>query len=112
MKIPIRFREMEAISEPEGYTGETTNISRTGVFFITKAPLLLGSVLLLTLRVPKELSGSANSEVQCVARVVRMEWELNDSFGYGTRIDLRHGAAAAVRESNEMAEAVASGSRY
>jgi hypothetical protein len=55
MKIPIRFREMEAISEPERCTGETTNISRTEVF-------------------PRELSGSAKSEVHCMGRVVRMEY--------------------------------------
>jgi ribosome maturation protein Sdo1 len=82
------------------------------VFFITKAPLLLGSVLLLTLRVPRELSGSAKSEVHCMGRVVRMEYREDGSFGYGTRIDLRHRAAAAVRETSEMAEAAGSGSRY
>jgi hypothetical protein len=47
-----------------------------------------------------------------MGRVVRMEYREDGSFGYGTRIDLRHRAAAAVRETSEMAEAAGSGSRY
>jgi hypothetical protein len=51
MKTPIRFRMMETLSESEGYMGETTNLSRPGVFFLTNVPLQLGSVLLLAPRV-------------------------------------------------------------
>ena len=40
MRIPVRFRELEDKSEFEGCTGETTNISHTGLFFVTKMPLL------------------------------------------------------------------------
>lgn len=103
MQMPIRFRESDSNKEPEGYTGETTNISRTGVFFVTRIPLELGSSLQLSLRVPRELSGSAKSEVQCVGRMVRMECWPDGSIGYGTRIDLRQtaGALAVVRETVE-----------
>jgi hypothetical protein len=111
MKTLIRFREMETLSESDGYMGETTDISRTGVFFVTNVPLQLGSVLLLALRVPRELSGRATSEVQCVGRVVRMEYRLDGCIGYGIRIDLRHGAGA-VKETCEMVEAVAGGKLY
>ncbi len=110
VKIPIRFRAVDSNKEPEGYTGETTNISRTGVFFVTKVPLELGSSVQLSLRVPRELSGRAKSEVQCVGRIVRMECWPDGSIGYGTRIDLRQTASAvAVAMVNEAAEAVGAG---
>jgi hypothetical protein len=73
LRIPIRFRESVAATEHEGYTGETTNISRNGLSFVTKVPLLLGSIVELALRVPRELSGSGKSEIQCFGQIVRME---------------------------------------
>ncbi len=36
VKIPIRFRGLGEIGESDEYTGETTNISRTGLFFSTR----------------------------------------------------------------------------
>jgi PilZ domain len=108
MRIPIRFRYAEDVSETEGYTGELLNISRTGLFFTTKIPLLLGTTLQLALRVPRELTGSAKSVVQCIGSVVRTEFLDDGSVGYGTRIDLRQAAGAAVFKE-KIVEAMAAG---
>jgi PilZ domain len=109
MKIPIRFRGLGEIGESDEYTGETTNISRTGLFFSTKVPLLLGTGLELALRIPRELSGAAKSVVHCTGWIVRTEFLENGSVGYGTRIDLRQSAGAAV-VAKEVVEAVGAGS--
>lgn len=95
MKIPIRFRELEDLKDPEGYTAETTDISRNGLFFMSKVSLPLGSMIQMALRVPRELSGSATSEVRCLGRIVRTEIFADGSAGYGTRIDLRQSAGSA-----------------
>jgi len=104
----VRFREWEADRVQEGYTGETINISRTGVFFITKVPLALGTTIQLAMRVPRELSGSAKSEVQCRGKIMRMETFEGGSIGYGTRIDLRQ-TAGALMAAKEMVETVTAG---
>jgi PilZ domain len=109
MRIPIRFRGLEDTGGFDGYTGETANISRTGLFFTTKIPLLLGTTLELALRIPRELSGSAKSVVHCVGWIVRTEFLEDGSVGYGTRIDLRQSAGAVV-VAEETVEAMAAGS--
>lgn len=100
LKIPLRFRDMEDRSDPEGHTGETLNISRTGLFFVARISLLLGSTVELALRVPRELSGSTKSVVRCLGRIVRMESLADGEVGYGARIDLRQ-AAGAVAETQK-----------
>ena len=110
MRIPVRFRELEDNSEFEECTGETTNISSTGLFFVTKMPLLLGTTVELALRIPRELTGNAKLVVQCVGWIVRTEFLEDGCVGYGTRIDLRHTAGAtAIAEARIEAVGAASG---
>ncbi len=93
LQVPIRFRGMKDSSKPEGYLGETANISRSGLFFVAQAPLPFGSIIQLTLRIPRELSGRLNSVVQCLGEIVRVESFADGSVGYGARVDLLESAS-------------------
>jgi hypothetical protein len=97
-RVPIRFRGLEIHKDAEGYVGETTDISRMGFFFVTKVPLPMGVHVEFTLRVPRELSGSAQSVVQSIGNIVRSEILADGYMGYGMHIDLRHTAGAIAME--------------
>jgi hypothetical protein len=87
LQIPLRFRVAEAsLPEPE-LASETTNISRSGLFMTSPLPLKVGTPLLITLRVPTYLSGSARSTIQCIGHVVHERELPKGDIGYGIKFE-------------------------
>lgn len=87
LQIPVRFRCFEIACADIEIPGQTINISCSGLFLTTQQRLKVGSTLSLTLRVPREISGSAFRDLRCKGRVVH-EQKLGDgTIGYGVKIE-------------------------
>jgi hypothetical protein len=70
---------------------ESANLSQRGVFMWTAYPLKMGAQVELRLRMPNEISGFPASEVQCTARVVRIqESDSAGLLGVGLQIERYH----------------------
>jgi Tfp pilus assembly protein PilZ len=52
---------------------ESENLSERGVFFVTNAPLVIGSAVEILLKMPEEISGRPTTEWRCTGHVVRIE---------------------------------------
>ena len=87
LQIPIRFHSGEMASTDPDVNCETSNISRTGLFMRSPLRLKIGEPLLMTLRVPTYLSGSARSAVECQGRVVHERRLPNGDLGYGIQFE-------------------------
>ena len=87
LRVPIRFYSTDG-SRLQGETHtEATNISRHGLFMNSPRRLPVGTVLMLVLRVPTEISGSVFNELRCMGRVVH-EREMGDGqVGYGIKLE-------------------------
>lgn len=96
LQIPVRFRCFEIACADLEISGQTINISRSGLFLTSAQRLKVGSSLSLTLRVPTEISGSAFSELRCKGRVVHEQKLKDGTMGYGVEIER---IAPVVRQS-------------
>ena len=96
MRTPLRFRAMGVAADRTEHFTEALNVSRGGFFFASSAPLQVGMPLEVTLRMPKEVTGTAEQETNCTARVVhaRSEPYGDGRIGFGAEIEKLHTAAA------------------
>jgi PilZ domain len=88
IRVPLRFRSLNAPSSPE-QIAESENISQRGIYFETDALLKVGMPLEVSLRMPQELAGKSSSDVKCVARVVhvRPNLQAGGRSGIGLHIE-------------------------
>jgi Tfp pilus assembly protein PilZ len=98
IRVPLRFRALNNPGSTE-QTAESENISQRGIFFSTNVPLIIGTPVEVSLRLPQELAGKTASDVKCVARVVhvRPSSAPGGTSGIGLHIE-RYEAKASVRE--------------
>ena len=71
IRVPLRFRALNNPGATE-QTAESENISQRGLYFLTEIPLRIGTPVEVSLRMPPEFAGKAESDVKCVARVVHV----------------------------------------
>ena len=88
IRVPFSFRILNNGGSPEQMAA-TDNISQRGIFFTTDFPLVVGTVLEVSLRMPRELAGQTASDVKCVARVVHVQPNsfLRGKAGIGLHIE-------------------------
>jgi hypothetical protein len=96
LRTPLRFRALGVAVDSSEHFTEALNVSRGGFFFASSAPLQVGMPLEVTLRMPKEVTGTAEQETNCTARVVhaRSEPYGDGRIGFGAEIEKLHTAAA------------------
>jgi hypothetical protein len=100
VRIPLRYKLIGNESAGE-QMAESENVSQRGVFMWTAYPLEIGTQVELKLRMPTEISGNPASEVQCTARVVRIEEsDSGELLGVGLRIERYHATAERERWAN------------
>lgn len=68
---------------------ESENLSESGIFFATDAPLAIGSAVEILLKVPQEITGKPVMEWQYTGHVVRTEPgdSLRGMVGVGVQFD-------------------------
>jgi hypothetical protein len=71
LKTPLRVRVWK--SGPIEQREESENLSDTGTFFATDAPLTIGSTVEILLKMPEEVTGKPTTEWRCTGHVVRLE---------------------------------------
>lgn len=74
--LPISFRQPENGVEGVGFTQD---LSSRGVFFLTDAPLLEGSEIELTVRMPSEITLGETMPVRCKGRILRVQRPVSTS---------------------------------
>jgi hypothetical protein len=67
--LPLSLRQPGTSIEGLGFTQD---LSSRGVFFFTSAPLLAGSEIELTLRMPSEITLGESMPVRCRGRILRV----------------------------------------
>jgi len=80
LRTPLRFRAVGLASDKTEHFTEVLNISRGGFYFATSAPLQVGMPIEAMLRIPADVTGSAQEETYCRARVVHVR---NQPYGDG-----------------------------
>jgi hypothetical protein len=80
LRTPLRFRSTGVAADKSEHFTEALNISRGGFYFASSAPLQVGAPIEVTLRMPKEVTGSQTEEIHCTARVVHVR---NEAYGDG-----------------------------
>jgi hypothetical protein len=100
VNVPLRFRVLN-IPDSQELTGESINISQRGILFATAIPLIVGTPLEVSLKMPRELAGYAASDLKCIARVVHVEPNafLGGKAGIGLHIEQYQARAAAGVEA-------------
>jgi hypothetical protein len=96
LRTPLRFRALGVAVDTSEHFTEALNVSRGGFFFASSAPLQVGMPLEVTLRMPKEITGTAPQETNCTARVVHARSEPfgDGRIGFGAEIEKLHIAEA------------------
>jgi hypothetical protein len=96
LRTPLRFRALGVAVDSSEHFTEALNVSRGGFFFASSAPLQIGMPLEVTLRMPKEVTGTAAQETNCTARVVHARSEPfgDGRIGFGAEIETLHLEAA------------------
>ena len=84
LAVPVRFCQGGAAFGTEVNT-RSVNISQSGLLITSPVPLAVGSTVLMSIKVPTEISGSAFNELQCLGRIVH-ESHISDSLGYGIQL--------------------------
>jgi hypothetical protein len=87
IRTPIRFRiRKSAIPEQRA---ETDNVSERGVFFATKFPMRVGTVVDLLLKMPEVITGKKATEWRCTGHVVRVVPQVSpgERLGVGVEFD-------------------------
>jgi hypothetical protein len=99
LNVPLRFRVLNSANSEER-TGESINISQRGILFATAVPLVVGTPLEVSLKMPREMAGHAASDLKCIARVVHVEPNafLGGKAGIGLHIEQYQARAAAKAE--------------
>ncbi|MDP9338888.1 MAG: PilZ domain-containing protein [Acidobacteriota bacterium] len=92
LRTPLRFRALGVAKDSSEHFTEALNVSRGGFFFASSAPLQVGMPLEVTLRMPKEVTGTAPLETNCTARVVHARSEPfgDGRIGFGAEIEKLH----------------------
>lgn len=72
LTIPVRFERTPRTDLDES-EGQTREISRSGLYFTAEAAPEPGSMVTLTLTLPRELTGGEGILVEVVAKIVRVE---------------------------------------
>jgi hypothetical protein len=88
IRVPFRFRVLSIPGSPQ-QLAESVNISQRGILFGTTFPLQVGTPLEVFFEMPRELAGQTSSDVNCVARVVRVQHDafLGGKAGIGLHIE-------------------------
>jgi hypothetical protein len=96
IRVPFRFRVLTIPGSPE-QVAESENISQRGILFATTFPLQVGTPLEVSLEMPRELAGRSSTDMNCVARVVRVQPDefLGGKAGIGLHIEEYQAVAAA-----------------
>jgi len=99
LNVPLRFRVLN-IPNSQELTGESINISQRGILFATAVPLVVGTPLEVSLKMPREVEGHAASDLKCIARVVHVEPNafLGGKAGIGLHIEQYQARADAKAE--------------
>src|SRR5260370_35031370 len=71
LNVPLRFRVLN-IPNSQELTGESINISQRGILFATAIPLVVGTPLEVSLKMPREMAGHAASDLKCIGRAVHV----------------------------------------
>ncbi len=71
LKTTLRVRVWK--SGPNEQREESENLSDTGPYFATDAPLAIGSAVEILLKMPEEVTGKPTTEWRCTGHVVRLE---------------------------------------
>jgi PilZ domain len=110
VNLPLRFRVLN-IPNSEEQTAQSINISQRGILFATAVPLVVGTPLEVSLKMPRELQTFAANDVKCVARVVHVQPNafLGGKTGIGLHIE-RYEAGAAIGGEENMAVGAGAGS--
>jgi hypothetical protein len=92
LRTPLRFRALGVAADATEHFTEALNVSSGGFFFASSAPLQVGIPLEVTLRMPKEVTGTKEVETRCMARVVhaRSEPYGDGRIGFGAAIEKLH----------------------
>jgi len=69
--VAMGFRVLDH-PEMSEQKAESENMSQHGIYFLTDAPLQIGMPMVLTLRIPHDLTQKVTSEVVCVGRVAHV----------------------------------------
>jgi hypothetical protein len=95
LRTPLRFRALGVAADTSEHFTEALNVSRGGFFFASSAPLQVGMPLEVTLRMPKEVTGTSAQDTNCTARVVHARSEPfgDGRMGFGAEIEKLHIAA-------------------
>ena len=80
LRVPVRFRPLAVSADKNDHFTEALNVSRGGFYFASTAPLQVGVGIDVTVRMPKEVTGSESEEMHCTARVVHVR---NEAYGDG-----------------------------
>lgn len=67
--LPTSFRQTKDAIEGAGFTQD---LSSRGVFFLTDSPLVEGSEIEITLRMPSEITLGPSMPVRCKGRILRV----------------------------------------
>src|ERR1700687_1164225 len=96
VNVPLCFRVLDIPGSPE-QTAEAINISQRGILFATDVPLVFGTPLEVSLKMPRELAGQPSNDVKCVARVVHVQPNafFGGQAGIGLHIERYEAGAAA-----------------
>jgi hypothetical protein len=89
LRTPLRFRALGVAVDTSEHFTEALNVSRGGFFFASSAPLWVGMQLEVTLRMPPEVTGTAEKEINCTARVTHTRSEAfgDGRIGFGAQIE-------------------------
>jgi hypothetical protein len=100
LNVPLRFRVLN-IPNAQELTGESINISQRGILFATAVPLVVGTPLEVSLKMPREVAGHAASDLKCIARVVHVEPNafLGGKAGIGLLIEQYQACTAAKADA-------------
>jgi hypothetical protein len=90
IRVPLRFRPLGLAANQVEHFAETTNVSRGGFFFVTSAPLQVGTPIEATLRMPAEVTGGKPDETHCRARLVHAKPDAysDGRMGFGAEIEM------------------------
>jgi Tfp pilus assembly protein PilZ len=105
LKTPLRVRVWK--SGPAERSAESIDLSQKGAFFVTDAPIAIGSAIEILLKMPEEVSGKPSSEWRCSGRVVHLQSvdTPQGKFGVGIEFDyyeiLRSKAAAQLETAEK-----------
>jgi hypothetical protein len=89
LRTPLRFRALGVGADTSEHFTEALNVSRGGFFFASSAPLRVGMLLEVTLRMPIEVGGNAAKEINCTARIAHTRSEPfgDGRIGFGAKIE-------------------------